>query len=58
MRSGECVGDLRAERQDETERQPPVCESVGERLSFQKLHHEVVDLSFATDVEERADVRV
>jgi hypothetical protein len=58
MCSGERGGDLRAELQDRTKRQQALRHTDGERLTFEKLHDEVVDLCFATDVEEGANMRV
>ena len=58
VRLVERVGDLRAVAQHLLGRQRPLGQARGERLAFEKLHDQVVDLALAADVVQSADVRV
>ena len=52
------TGDLDAAAQRLVERQGTSSETILERFTLEQLHHQEVVLALATDVEERADVRV
>ena len=52
------IGDLDAAAQRLVERQGTLPETILERFALEQLHHQEVRLVLATDVEERADVRV
>ena len=54
----ERTGDLDRADQRLFERQSPGRQSLGQRVAFEVLHDEEVDLVMAPDVVERADVRV
>ncbi len=58
VRLVERVGDLRAVAQHLLGRQRALRQARRERLAFEKLHDQVVDLALASDVVKSADVRV
>jgi len=54
----ERVGDRDSDFQRFVERERPAPDPIRERLAFQVLHHEEVDVALLADVVQRADVRV
>jgi hypothetical protein len=58
VRLVERVGNLAAVAQRLLERQRALAEPVDERLSLEVLHDEIVGLTLASDVVQRADVRM
>ena len=59
VRAVERVADLDGDRQRVVDRKPRrPAQPVGERLAFEILHDEVVELAVAADVVDRADVRM
>jgi hypothetical protein len=58
VRAVERVGDLRPQAKRLGRGHAPAREALLERLALDQLEHEEVDVAFAADVVERADVRV
>ena len=58
MGAVERVGDLDREAEGLIDRNRAAGDAVGERLAVEKLHHQKIALAIATDVVERADVRM
>ena len=54
----ERLRDLRRQLQKLTPRQRPAGEQIGQRLSFEILHHQVFGVAVSADVVKRADVRM
>jgi hypothetical protein len=58
MRGLQRARDLDGILQQLGNRQSALFEPLRQRLAFQKLHDEIIDLALATDVMQRADVRM
>jgi hypothetical protein len=58
VRAVERIGNLRAELEHVGGRKRTACDAIRQRLAFDQLHHEIVDVALAADVGERADVRM
>ena len=51
-------GNLGSVGQGVFERELPSHQPISERLAVQELHHQIIDVVLAANVEQRADVRV
>jgi hypothetical protein len=58
MGAVECVGDLPAEPEHLGGGQYPLRKPLGQRLAVHQLHHQVVGVALAPDIEQCADVRM